>query len=399
MVGEVTTGTGFRGALSYVQKEKENLSQEQRPEILERNNLWGDTREMSQQMRFISNGRERVSRPVLHVSINFSKMERLDEAKAQTAVNAVLKELGISKDNHQYIVAKHKDAGHPHYHVVVNKVGLDGSYINTSYIKNKLMVACDKVEQEHGLLRNENRTVRYDPTSEKGWRYATAEEKRQIAENKRNRVIRDKNPKAVDSKTYVKTTVEQMLSKKEIDSPEIFKTAMHLKGVEVKYMTNKNGISGVSFRYREEAVKGTSIGYKWGDISNSLEGNRVVAKENDLRTYIAQNAPKHIDATTLVDDAIRTEMKKLNSSSNPWETWRKQPKEEQQYKILHDYAKGQILEQTQKTAFDKAQEQRQHREPERSEQKKGGSMFDELKAKREQKGQDDDREQKRGFSR
>lgn len=399
MVGEVTTGTGFRGALSYVQKEKENLSHEQRPVILERNNLWGDTREMSQQMRFISNGRERVSRPVLHVSINFSKAERLDEAKAHTVVNDVLKELGISRDNHQYIIVKHNDAGHPHYHAVINKVGLDGSYINTSYIKNKLMVACDKVEQEHGLLRNENRTVRYDPTTEKGWRYATAEEKRQIAESKRSRAIRDKNPKAVDNKAYIRTTVEQMLSKKEIDSPEIFKTAMHLKGVEVRYMSNKNGISGVSFRYNDEAVKGTAVGYKWSDISNSLEGNRVVAKENDLRSYIAQNAQKHMDATTLVDEAIRTEMKKLNPVANPWETWRKQPQEERQYQLLHDYAKGQMLEQSKKTAFETAQEQRQSRGTERPGQNKSGSMFDELKAKREQKGLEDDRDRKRGFGR
>src|SRR5690606_23801381 len=107
----------------------------------------------------------------------------------------------------------------------------------------------------------------------------------------------------------------------------------------------------------------------------------------------------HMDATTLVDDAIRTEMKKLNPVANPWETWRKQPQEERQYQLLYDYAKGQMLEQSKKTAFETAQEQRQSRGTERPEQNKSGSMFDELKAKREQKGLEDDRDRKRGFGR
>lgn len=267
MIATATTGTGFKGVISYIQKEHEkDLSQEEKPELIAKNNIYGDTKKMSSQMRFLAKENNRVSRPVLHVAISFHKSEKLTAEQAEKAVNSVLKEIGVDKENNQYLLMKHNDAKNEHYHAVINKVGLDGKNLDTSYIKNRLQVACDKVEQEQGLRRTEGRTILYDPTNEKGYRYLTKEEKAAAAEKKRTSPIRDKSTKIADEKNHIKAKISEALKDKNIDTADKFKTALEKESIQTKFMENKNGISGVSFRYQNQAYKGTELGYRWKQV-------------------------------------------------------------------------------------------------------------------------------------
>lgn len=278
MIATATTGTGFKGCLSYVQKEHEkDLSQDEQPELISKNNIYGDTQKMSSQMHFLANENSRVSRPVLHVAVSFHKDEKLTPEKAEKAVNAVLKEVGIEKENNQYLIMKHNDAKHEHYHAVINKVGLDGKNINTSYIKNRLQVACDKIEQQQGLRRTEGRTILYDLTNEKGYRFLNKEEKTLVAEKKRENPTRDKDKKISDEKNHVKSKISEVLRDNEINTPDKLKQALGKEAIETKFMQNKNGISGVSFQYNNQAYKGSSIGYKWNDLNKELFNNKKLS--------------------------------------------------------------------------------------------------------------------------
>ncbi|KKX46491.1 relaxase/mobilization nuclease domain-containing protein [Sphingobacterium sp. IITKGP-BTPF85] len=66
-----------------------------------------------------------------------------------------MKDIGIEKNNHQYVIVQHKDKEHDHYHIVANRVGMDGELLNDHRIKDRLQVACDKAEQEQGLRRTQ----------------------------------------------------------------------------------------------------------------------------------------------------------------------------------------------------------------------------------------------------
>lgn len=275
MIATATTGKGFKGVISYVQKEHEkDLSEEEKPELIAKNHIYGDTKKMSSQMRFLAKENSRVSRPVLHVAVSFHKSEKLTAEEAEKAVNSVLKEIGVDKENNQYLLMKHNDAKHEHYHAVVNKVGLDGKNIDTSYIKNRLQVACDKVEQEQSLRRTEGRTILYDPTNERGYRFLTKEEKAAAAAKKREAPIRDKGTKIAEEKNHIKTKITEALKDRNIDTAEKLKTALEKESIQTKFMENKNGISGVSFRYHNQAYKGTDLGYRWKQVSNGLEQNK-----------------------------------------------------------------------------------------------------------------------------
>ena len=273
------TGNGFSKAISYALQETKKYPEQERAKVLELNQVYGSSKEMGKQMREVADDRKTVQKPVLHVQINFHPDEKLSQEQAEKAIDSILKDIGIEKDNHQYVVVQHKDKAHDHYHVVANRIGLDGELLNDHRIKDRLQVACDKVEKEQDLRQTHNRTVIYDPSQQKGFRYATAQEKQINKQQKQNKPVRDKNPKIMDRKNEIRDQLQAVLSKKEIDSPEKLKAALEKRGIDVQFSENKNGISGISFKKENISVKGSAIDYKWSALSKVLEENKVKAEQ------------------------------------------------------------------------------------------------------------------------
>lgn len=287
------TGNGFSKAVSYALQEQKQLPDAHRAVVLEYNNVFGNSRDIGRQMRDIADDRDRVQKPVLHLQINFHPEEKLVREQAERAVHAILKEVGISADNHQYVLVQHRDKAHDHYHVVANRVGMDGSLVSNERIIERLQVACDKVEQELGLRRTEGRTVFYDPSQEKGFRYATSEEKK-AHRSKNKKTSLDKNPNRREQQAVIRNEVLKVLQDKKIGTAEEFKKALASKGIDVRFMENKNGISGVSFKTDKISVKGSQIGAKWADISKVLEHNSKTIQET--RSISRAEVEKHLRA-------------------------------------------------------------------------------------------------------
>jgi len=286
MVVEVSTGNGFRSIISYVYKEHEkDLPKEKKPEVIEKNLVFGNTPKMARQMRFVSNANSRMSKPVMHVSVSFDAKERITEEQRQKAVQSVLKEMGVKSQDHQFLIVKHNDTANPHYHIVLNKVDLDGKKLNLGFdgkkeefIKNRLQVIADKIEQEQGLQRTEGRNIIYDAQSEKGYRFLTADEKSE-RKTRNKKEIREKNPNKREQQAVIKNEVAKVLQENKLTTPEQFKQALAGKGVDVRFAENKNGIYGISFKTDKISVKASQIGVKWGDISNVLQENSKKAQE------------------------------------------------------------------------------------------------------------------------
>lgn len=280
------TGNGFSKAISYALQEKKALPEKDRAVIFEQNNIFGTSRQMGQQMRFMSDVRDRVSKPVLHLQINFHPDEKLNKVQAQKVVDSILKDIGIEKESHQYLVVQHQDKEHDHYHVIANRVGLDGSLVDGSYLKNRLQVACDKAEKEQNLRLTQGRTVMYDTSTEKGFRYATPEEKSLQRQQKENKLIIDKNPKMMAEKNAIRDYLSAALAEMKVNTPKKLQAELKKKGIEIQFTSNKNGISGASFRKDNIAVKGSAIGYKWNDINKVLEENKVKVQELSISNRV-----------------------------------------------------------------------------------------------------------------
>jgi len=301
MVVEVSTGNGFRSTISYVHKEHEkDLPLDKKPEVIEKNLVFGNTPEMARQMRFVSNANSRMSKPVMHISVSFDAKERISEHQRQNAVQSVLKEMGVKAQDHQYLIVKHNDTTNPHYHIVLNKVDLDGKKLNLGFdgkkeefIKNKLQVIADKIEQEQGLQRTEGRNIIYDANNEKGYRFLSKEEKaEQKARNKKE--IREKNPNKRKQQEAIKTQISKVLQDKKIVTADQFKQALENKGVDVRISKNIKGISGISYKTDKISVKGSQIGAKWSDIDKVLQENSKTVQET--KSISRSEVEKHLRA-------------------------------------------------------------------------------------------------------
>jgi len=291
MIAFSNTGTGFKGAISYALKEHEkNLPLHQKPIVIEQNNIWGTSTEMAKQMRFIADSNSKSSRPVLHIAFSFHKNERLPLRKSLEAMHLALKEIHFNKDKNQYLVVKHNDTDVEHYHWIINKVNLEAQNLDTSYIKNRLQVACDKVEKQLKLRPTPGRTIVYDSESEKGYRFT----KKDIVKNK---VFQEKSAKIADTKQFVYDELVHVLSYlSDIKDLEI---QLSKKGIACKTTFNKNGLSGVSFRYNKQAYKGSQIGIKAKDIVNAIQQNQTLGIKQHITSLSAfdkniQNALKSI---------------------------------------------------------------------------------------------------------
>lgn len=303
MIINATTGTGFLGAISYIHKEHEkDFTEEQKPKILEENMVFGTVAEQAYLMRSIAVRNARSSRPVLHLSISFHQEEKIFEEMRDVIFDKILEELGATRDNNQFIIAQHFDAEHEHYHIVLNKVGFDRSNINTSYIINKCQVIADKIELEVGLRRTLGRTVVYDPTNPKGFRYTTQEERNE------KKIFLDKSVGIRDVKTFLRNNIDALMQQT-FNVKELLEKLDEI-GIDCNAnFTSEGTLKGISFRYNNQAYKGTQLGLKSKAIENyySLK-NKDSVVENEKMNEVPVLADKAIRSEKQIFDETKKEL-------------------------------------------------------------------------------------------
>lgn len=165
MIGTVITGSSFYHLISYVLEDKKDLSEEQkremslrdgvqhkgRAEILAFNNCFGDKYEMAEQFRDVARLSKRVEKPAFHLSIRLAEGDHLTKDQLIELGEALVKEFNV--EDHQYLMVFHKDTREQHFHIVVNRVGLDGKAASDSNSYRRMAAFCRKQEQKLGLTQ------------------------------------------------------------------------------------------------------------------------------------------------------------------------------------------------------------------------------------------------------
>ena len=115
MIGKVTRGASFGGLAAYLTGKPERVAWTE-PRYL----LGTDPKEIAREMEAAAGLSSRVEKPVYHLSISFDELDRPTREQMRAAVEEVLKDLGL--EEHQAFMVAHRDASHPHVHVMVNRV-------------------------------------------------------------------------------------------------------------------------------------------------------------------------------------------------------------------------------------------------------------------------------------
>jgi hypothetical protein len=102
---------------------------------------------------------ERVKYNSVHITLNFHSGEKIAKETLQEIVDSYMRQIGLG--GQPYLVYRHKDAIHPHVHIVTTPIQLDGipipAYIN---VKWRSESARQAIENEFGLVRAQDHFLR-----------------------------------------------------------------------------------------------------------------------------------------------------------------------------------------------------------------------------------------------
>lgn len=163
MVAKITIPKSIEATLNY----NEQKAQKGKAVCLHAANYLKDAKQMNFYQKLAGFERlnvlnERATTKTLHVSLNFSPTEKLQDDKLQKIAELYMNKIGFGEQ--PFLIYKHEDAGHPHIHIVSTTIKADGSRINTHNIgKNLSEKARKEIEQQFGLIKAERQAELRNP--------------------------------------------------------------------------------------------------------------------------------------------------------------------------------------------------------------------------------------------
>ncbi|MBN8836232.1 MAG: relaxase/mobilization nuclease domain-containing protein [Sphingobacteriia bacterium] len=163
MVAKITIPRSIKAALNYNEKKV----QKGKAICLHAANYLKEAEQMNFYQKLagferLNSLNERATTKTLHVSLNFSTSEKLQDEKLLKIAELYMNKIGFGEQ--PFLIYKHEDAGHPHIHIVSTTIKQDGSRINTHNIgRNQSEKARKEIEQQFGLIKAEKQTELRNP--------------------------------------------------------------------------------------------------------------------------------------------------------------------------------------------------------------------------------------------
>lgn len=145
--------------------------------------------------------------------------------------------------NHQWIACTHKDTGKPHIHLIANRIGVDGTVFDTTFMSNRSAKIAEEISREMGFtIAND---VGKEKQQQKQHQDVYSDPQRQRAKEVLQRIAY--------SELRSNTTLKGFLY------------ALERKGVGVEPAKNKQDkIYGIRFSYEGQTFKASEIGCEFG---------------------------------------------------------------------------------------------------------------------------------------
>lgn len=152
MVVRINTGKSIAGILQYNELKREGvkatllMTSGMLPGAEQLNSF-----QLAKQFKSITELNTRTHTNAVHISLNFSPQDQLDEEKMKVLAEEYLDGIGFGKQ--PYLVYEHSDAGHPHVHIVTTNIDRNGKRIETHNLgRNKSEEVRKMLEIRHGLI-------------------------------------------------------------------------------------------------------------------------------------------------------------------------------------------------------------------------------------------------------
>ncbi|SKD08434.1 Relaxase/Mobilisation nuclease domain-containing protein [Chitinophaga ginsengisegetis] len=186
---------------------------------------------------------------------------------------------GLAKDyldrngfmQHQFIIFRHRDADHPHLHILVNRIGFDGKVLSDSQDFARSEKIIRQLEIQYNLIKVQS---------------SCQSQERAMTKNELEMMKRkDEISTKMKLQTLVKSAMNQYLSTVE------FIKSLEARGVNILFNQAKTGfVSGISYGYEGMIFKGAALGntYKWSSVKSIIsyeqERDHTAICEANIRT-------------------------------------------------------------------------------------------------------------------
>jgi hypothetical protein len=211
-----------------------------------------------------------------HTSINFPKDENVSNDLMTKIGREYLDANGFNQ--HQYIMFRHYDADHPHFHILVNRIGYDGTVVSDSN---------DYARSERVLRDLEKK---YNLTQVVGSREA---KERALSKNE---IVMMKRKNTPSAKVAMQVILGEVLESKNKINTNEFISKLEPRGIKVLFNQASTGyVSGISYSYQGVVMQGSKLGngFKWSTIKNIInyeqERDRQRIHETNVRSEHAIN--------------------------------------------------------------------------------------------------------------
>ncbi|MDR2084880.1 MAG: relaxase/mobilization nuclease domain-containing protein [Bacteroidales bacterium] len=146
MMAKIVKGKDFKGVINYI------LDKNKGTEIIDYDGLrLRDKDSVIQSFVRQANMNNRVSKPVCHISLDFSAQDKdkLSNTLMAQIARDYMSRMGIVDT--QYIIGRHFDKEHPHIHLVYNRVDNNGKTISDSNDRFRSEKICKELTEKYSL--------------------------------------------------------------------------------------------------------------------------------------------------------------------------------------------------------------------------------------------------------
>lgn len=222
MIIKTSIGKGFGGCINY-------LMEKERGEVLEAHGVRMDnSKNMIDDFCYQASARHDVSNKVWHSSISFNHADQVSPELIKQITDDYVKKFGLE----QYAVIKHSDTKHEHFHIVGNRIKMDGQLVSDKFCASRGVELSKRLELKYELTQTQSRNLAL------------------TNEMKLNKFEKQK----LDIYKTVQNELKGCKSLEELTG----KLKPH--GIELKAHSNSGGVFGVSFKQGNAAFKGSQLG-------------------------------------------------------------------------------------------------------------------------------------------
>jgi hypothetical protein len=257
MIASQKIGKSFVGALNYNIKKLYHPDQKKRAELLDSNFASTDSRMIQQELRLIRSLKPNLNRYVYHTSLNFSIEDQLDNNRLLLIAHDYLKESGYT--NNQYMIFRHHDAPHPHIHLLVNRISLDGTVVSDSNNFKRSEDIIRKLERKYNLKAVQSSKE----TSLKAAKIGEIEKSLRTGKPSDKLLLQNKLINIIDQRGI---SIEELIEQGE------------RQGIHFLFNQATTGkISGITYFHNGFKIKGQALGnrFKWAELIKQINYEQI----------------------------------------------------------------------------------------------------------------------------